>query len=148
MKITVPIECNASFDDNGGEIKVDFKFKGWTCAQMGGKLQPLPQPLQMDILTEVHRTLSVALAAMGAIPATGVVTFSPSQEQGDKSVAHPLSTLFPFEHFTTGYFRAKGYPVGKPAPLLHGMNAIRYLHAVMTGADPKPFLCSEKEGEL
>ena len=59
-----------------------------------------------------------------------------------------LEDVFPFEYITTGYFRAKGYPKGEKAPMLHGMNAIRYLHAAMTGADPKPFLCSEKDGEL
>lgn len=60
----------------------------------------------------------------------------------------PLEDVFPFEHATTGYFRKRGVKVGVKAPLLHGMNAIRYLYAAMTGADPTPFLCSEKDGEL
>lgn len=76
---------------------------------------------------------------------TGQPENSPTQEA---AAAPKFEDLFPFEYVAGGYYRAVGYPVGQQAPMLRGMNAIRYLHAAMTGADPKPFLCSEKDGEL
>jgi len=42
-----------------------------------------------------------------------------------------LKNLFPFEYSSCGFFRLKGEPKGKPAPILHGMDAIKSVHMAM-----------------
>lgn len=52
----------------------------------------------------------------------------------------PLAEASPFRYSGGGYYRRNGAAKNEKADVLHGMNAIRYLHAVMVGEDPTPFL--------
>ena len=38
-----------------------------------------------------------------------------------------MKDIFPFDYQGGGYFRRKGVPVGSPAPILHGNEAVRYV---------------------
>lgn len=40
----------------------------------------------------------------------------------------PLNEIFPFEYKGGGYFRLKGVPKEKKAPILHGEEAIIFFH--------------------
>ena len=42
-----------------------------------------------------------------------------------------FETIFPFEYQGGGYFRRKGIPQGKPAEMLHGIEAVQYLFNAM-----------------
>lgn len=59
----------------------------------------------------------------------------------------PLAEAFPFHYTGGGYYRRNGAAKGQKADVLHGMNAIRYLHAVMVGEDPTPFLNQTTEAK-
>lgn len=46
----------------------------------------------------------------------------------EKTDLPPFEELFPFNYAGGGYFRKKGVKVGDKAPILHGMDAIKYLY--------------------
>jgi hypothetical protein len=45
-----------------------------------------------------------------------------------------IEELFPYEYAGGGYFRKKGVPVGQKAEILHGQQAIEFLHEAMLAA--------------
>lgn len=42
-----------------------------------------------------------------------------------------LEDVFPFTYVGVGMFRKKGFPEGEVAPILHGMEAIKFLFNAM-----------------
>ena len=75
MKITIPVNCATSFDDESGKIECGFTFGKCAKSDEQGRSVSLPQELQVAVLVEIHRTLSISLLAMGAAPEHGIVTF-------------------------------------------------------------------------
>lgn len=45
-----------------------------------------------------------------------------------------LEDIFPFEYKSGGYFRLKGVPKKKKAPILHGEEAIEFVYQKLKGS--------------